>query len=187
MGPAPLFLSNDAKVLDLIRRGDEEGLVLLYQANKRMVRSFVLRNSGTGQDAEDMLQEAVVILWEKVRRGEYEYRSKLSTFVYATVKNLWFRRLAHERREIPTEIDSEQAASLDPSPLDEAIESEQAERVRDALERLGDPCKTLLVLFYWEELSMGEIAQRMGLANADTAKSKKYQCKKALERLLKGN
>jgi RNA polymerase sigma factor (sigma-70 family) len=187
MGPAPQFVSNDARVLDLIRRGDEEGLVLLYRANRRMVNAFIQRNSGSVQDAEDMLQEAVVILWERVRRGEYEYRSKLSTFVFATVKNLWLRRLAQSRREIPTEIDPERAESLDPSPLEEAIESEQARCVRDALERLGEPCKSLLLLFYWEELPMDEIAVRLGLANADTAKSKKYQCKKALEKLLKGN
>lgn len=187
MAPNPLFLSTDARILDLIRRGDEQGLVLLYEANQRMVRSYILRNSGTSQDAEDLLQEAVVILWEKVRRGQFEVRSKLSTFVYATVKNLWLRRLAHMRREIPTDINPGDAESMDPSPLDEVIESEEASRVREALERLGDPCKTLLLLFYWEELTMEEIAIRLGLANADTAKSKKYQCKKALERLLKGH
>jgi RNA polymerase sigma factor (sigma-70 family) len=187
MAPPLLFLSTDARIVDLIRRGDEEGLTLLYQANVRMVRAFILRNKGSAQDADDMLQEAVVILWEKVRRGEFELRAKLSTFVFATVKNLWLRRLAQMRREIPTELDPERAESGDPSPLEEAIETEEAGRVRDALERLGDPCRTLLVLFYWEELSMEEIAERLGFANADTAKSKKYQCKKALERLLKGH
>ena len=187
MASPPRFVSNDARVLDMIRRGDEEGLVLLYRASQRMVCSFILKNKGTSQDAEDMLQEAVVILWERIRRGEFEYRSKLSTFVFATVKNLWLRRLASLRREIPTAIDPESAESPDPSPLEEAIESETSNRVREALERLGDPCKTLLLLFYWEELPMEEIAARMGLANADTAKSKKYQCKKAMERLLKGN
>jgi RNA polymerase sigma factor (sigma-70 family) len=187
MVPTPLFASSDARILDLIRRGDEEGLVLLYQANRRMVAAFIQRNSGTQEDAEDMLQEAVVILWEKVRRGEFEYRSKLSTFLFATVKNLWYRRLAQMRREIPSEMDPDRTIADDPSPLDEALESEQARLVQTALERLGDPCKTLLVLYYWEELSMEEIARKLGFANAQTAKSKKYQCKKALEKLLKGN
>jgi len=187
MGPVPLLLTSDARVLDLIRRGDEKGLVLLFESSRTMVHSFILRNSGTADDAEDLLQEAVVILWEKVRGGEFEYRSKLSTFVFATVKNLWLRRLARSRREIAIELDPERTAADDPSPLEEAIETEQAQLVRDALERLGEPCKTLLLLFYWEELPMEEIALKMGMANADTAKSRKYQCKKALERLLKGN
>ena len=56
--------------------------------------------------------------------------------------------------------------------------------VRSALDRLGDPCRTLLILFYWEEASMEEIARQLGLANAATAKSKKYQCKEQLKRLI---
>jgi RNA polymerase sigma factor (sigma-70 family) len=75
--------------------------------------------------------------------------------------------------------------SDDPSPLDQLIESEEASMIGDAVRRLGEPCRTLLVLFYWEEASMEEIASRLGLANAETAKSKKYQCKKALQEILK--
>jgi DNA-directed RNA polymerase specialized sigma24 family protein len=56
--------------------------------------------------------------------------------------------------------------------------------VKLALTKLGEPCKTLLILFYWEEASMEQIASRLGFANAETAKSKKYQCKKALQLLL---
>jgi DNA-directed RNA polymerase specialized sigma24 family protein len=39
-------------------------------------------------------------------------------------------------------------------------------------------------LFYWDEYSLEEIAAAMGFANAETVKSKKYQCKKALEQYL---
>ena len=70
------------------------------------------------------------------------------------------------------------------STLDRLVASEEAALVQEALERLGEPCKTLLLLYYWEERSMAEIALELGFANADTAKSKKYQCKKALEKML---
>ena len=70
------------------------------------------------------------------------------------------------------------------STLDHMIDDERAEAVRSALETLGEPCRTLLLLFYWEELSMEDIARRLGFANAATAKSKKYQCKKSLKDLL---
>ena len=54
-----------------------------------------------------------------------------------------------------------------------------------AMETLGDPCKTLLLLYYWEEKSQEEIAAQMGFANAATVKSKKYTCKKILAKILK--
>ena len=181
-----LFLNTDARLLDLMRRGDEEALVNLYRTNRRSVRAFVMRNSGSSDDAEDMLQEALVVLWERVRVGRFEYTAKLDTFVFATVKNLWLRRLARRRREAPAPLDPEQHAGADPSALDELIDSERAAAVHMALDRLGNPCRELLLLFYWEELSMEDIAARLGFANADTVKAKKYQCKKALQRLLKG-
>ena len=179
-----IFFNTDSRILNLMKEGDEEALVMLYESNRRMVTSFVARNSGTENDAEDLLQEAVIVLWERVRSGKFEYSAKLSTFIFATVQNMWRRRLAKIKRETPTEFDDTTFSQDDPSPLDELIEGERSKKIAAALVKLGDPCKALLVLFYWEEQSMDEIAKQMKFANADTVKSKKYQCKKALEKIL---
>ena len=179
------FLNDDARILDMIRNGDEKALVALFRANRPMVSSFVARNNGTHDDSEDMLQEALVILWERVRSGRFEYTSKLSTFVYATVKHIWLRRLAKARREVPSDLNPDDNPDDAMSVLDTMIEDERAMHVQQALAKIGDQCRQLLLLFYWEECSMEEIANRMGFSNAETAKSKKYQCKKALENVLK--
>ncbi|HXF99345.1 MAG TPA: sigma-70 family RNA polymerase sigma factor, partial [Bacteroidota bacterium] len=148
-------------------------------------RAYVLRNNGTEDDAEDLLQDALIVLWERVRSNRFTYRARLSTFIYATVKNMWRRRLARSRRESPADIEADTGYIEDATALDIMIESEEARRVHHALDKLGEPCRTLLILFYWEDRSMDEIAEILHFANAETAKSKKYQCKKALQRLLK--
>jgi RNA polymerase sigma factor (sigma-70 family) len=181
-----LFLNDDARILDQIRKGKEEALVRLYEMNERQVTSFVTRNNGSEDDAEEMLQEALVILWERIRSGRYEHTAKISTFVFATVRNLWLRKIARSRREVASDMQDALAQSNEISVLDSMIEAEKATAVSKALDSLGDPCRQLLLLYYWEELSMDDIAMQMGFANADTAKSKKYQCKKALEKLLRG-
>ncbi len=185
MSPRLLFLNEDASILDMIRRGDEQALVRLYELNRKMVSSFVARNNGTHDDYEDLLQEALVILWERVRAGRFEYSSKLSTFIFGTVKNIWLRKLARARREVLIDLQSEEHEDPQETALDELIDSEEASAVKQALERIGDVCKEILLLYYWEECSMEEIATKLGFANAETAKSKKYQCKKALEKMLK--
>ncbi len=183
---APLFFLNaDSKILDQIRTGDDEGLVKLYEMNRRPIRVYILRNSGTEDDAEDLLQEALIVLWERVRSDRFQHQARLSTFIYATVKNMWRRRLARLRREAPAEIEEDTGRIEAASALDILVESEEALAVHQALDKLGDPCKTLLTLFYWEEQSMEAIAAKLNFANAETAKSKKYQCKKALQKLLK--
>jgi RNA polymerase sigma factor (sigma-70 family) len=168
----------------MLRQGNEEALVMLYRSNRKPVTAFVLRNNGTRDDAEDMLQEALVVLWERVRSGRFQYTAKLDTFVYATVKNMWMRRLFSKRREVRESQTHEESPDGAPSALEEMITGEESRIVKEALDRLGEPCRKLLLLFYWEELSMDDIAARLGFANAETAKSKKYQCKKALQALL---
>lgn len=184
MAGSLVLLHSDARILEMIRQGNEEALVTLYKANRRMVTSLVRHNSGTSDDAEDVLQEAVIVLWERVRAGRFDAAAKLSTFLFATARNIWLRRLARARREQPSDSIPDQMTDDALTQLDALIETEDTRTVQDALARLGEPCRTLLVLFYWEEASMEEIAARLGFANADTAKSKKYQCKKALEKLL---
>ncbi len=185
MAASLFFLNSDAKILDLLRAGDEKGLVMLYEANRKAIRVFITRNNGSTDDAEDLLQEAVIILWERVRANRFEYTARLSTFIYATVKNLWFRRLARMRRESSADLELRTVSTDDASSLEIMIESEEALIVHEALRALGDPCKTLLILFYWQEKTMEEIATALNFANAETAKAKKYQCKKALQKLLK--
>jgi RNA polymerase sigma factor (sigma-70 family) len=169
----------------MIRKGDEQALLILYESNRKMVSSFIARNNGTHDDYEDMLQEALVILWERVRSGRFEYSSKLSTFLFGTVKNIWLRRLARAKREVPTDLQSNDQVDPTDSVLDTLIENEETLAVRKAMEKIGDQCRELLLLFYWEEYSMEQIAEKMGFANAETVKSKKYQCKKSLENIMK--
>lgn len=175
----------DALLLDRIREGDEEALVVLFESNRRPILSLVSRNSGSGDDADDLLQESLVILWERVRSGRFEQKSRLGTFIYATARNLWSQRLRKKGREVPTDIDPEKHPDPDPTILETMIEAEHVSSVREALQKIGEQCRELLLLFYWEELSMGEIADRLGFANAETAKAKKYQCKKSLEKVLR--
>jgi RNA polymerase sigma factor (sigma-70 family) len=98
---------------------------------------------------------------------------------------MWSRELARKRREQPVVEDLEfVTANNNPTALDDLIKNEHVDSIRNALNRLGEPCKKLLMLYYWEELSMEEIAEELGFANAETAKSKKYQCKEMLKKLL---
>jgi len=184
MGTPLHYLSTDARILDMLRQGDEEALVMLYRSNRKPVTAFVLKNNGTQDDAEDLLQEALVVLWERVRSGRFELTARLDTFVFATVKNMWMRRLFRKRREVLDGQALEERADDAGSALEAMIAGEESRIVTAAMDELGEPCRKLLLLFYWEELPMDEIAARLGFANAETAKSKKYQCKKALQALL---
>jgi RNA polymerase sigma factor (sigma-70 family) len=181
MAQALSFLTDDARLLDALREGKEEAMTELFFQNRRAVTSLVVGNNGSDDDAEDILQEALVILWENIRNGKFTYQAKLSTYIYGTAKNLWLRRLARSKKEVPLPEEEPASSSAPASALDDLIASEETQAIADAMARMGSPCKELLLLYYWEERSMEEIAATLHFSGPDTAKSKKYQCKKLLE------
>lgn len=185
MKPNLFFLNDDAKLLDMMKRGEEEALTVIYRQNRKAIVTFVLRNSGAADDAEDVLQESVIIFWERVRSGRFEQTAKLGTFLFAVAKNVWSRKRMKKFREPASDFENAQFDSAEPSQLDEMIDSERSQAVAAAMEQLGEPCRTLLTLYYWEEYPQEQIAAEMGFANAATVKSKKYTCKKMLEKILK--
>ncbi|MBI4418597.1 MAG: sigma-70 family RNA polymerase sigma factor, partial [Ignavibacteriales bacterium] len=161
MASPTVFLNRDAKILDLIRRDDERGLVLLFQDTRKPVLSYVLANHGSQEDADDMLQDALCTLWERVRSGRFEYKSRLGTFVLGIVKNRWLRLLAERRREPLADSDADPPG--DEQPADEILlREEEAALVHQALDRIDEGCKKILLMFYWEERSMEDIAKDLG-------------------------
>ncbi len=177
-------LEREEALLDRIRNGEMAALLELYRSGRNTIRAFVTRNSGSADEAEDILQEALVVFWQRVRADRFEPRAQPGTFLFATARNLWFRQLARKKRERainPGDLQTEDGST---SPLDTMVATEDSQKVQEALTQLPEQCRLLLIAFYWEELSMEEIAVRFNYANAQTAKSKKYQCKRILKELL---
>ena len=66
---------------------------------------------------------------------------------------------------------------------DEEVE-EHIELAKSCLEKLGDPCKSILELFYYHKMSMEDIQQHAGYKNSATAKNIKYKCLRRLRKLF---
>lgn len=175
--------TSDEDLLDRIKAGDRSVLGDLFARYERLVCSYIKSRGGNNEDAEDMLQDAIIVLWQNVCSGEFKLTSKIGTYLVAVAKNKWRSELRKRRRISDSEL-SEEFADGESSPLD-ALEDAEATRIlRYGLNKIDSGCKNLLVLFYFDGRNMDEIAGIMGFASADVAKSKKYQCKKALQAVL---
>ena len=167
----------DSEVLAKISGGDESALDFLYKKYYRMMTKLVITNSGTEDEARDIYQDALIVFWEKARSGNLVMTSKISTFIYSICLNLWRKELERKSRLSNEEKDDVEFQD---------IESEERDRIiRDCINELGDTCRRILMYYYFDGLSMSEIAEKLGYANTDTAKTKKYKCKKRLDELVK--
>lgn len=170
----------EKKLINRIRSNDRTVLGELFVRYKGSVLKYIKSNGGDDADADDVLQEAIIVLWQKVCSGNFELTSKLGTYIMAIVKNKWMAEKRKRARVPGTDLASEPSDGQ-PSSLDGIILEEQTAQVQKALDTINPLCKELLMLFYFEERNMQDIARILGFANTDVVKSKKYQCKKSLE------
>lgn len=174
-----LFLK-DNEVIELIKKGDESALDYLYKKNYKMMTNLIIKNNGTEDEAKDIYQDALIVFWQKTINGELVMTSKISTYLYSVCHNLWRKELERKSR-----LSNEEAEVIEKS--NEYEQNEKVKIIQDCLAKLNDSCRKILSYYYFDELSMNDIAVKMGFANADTAKTKKYKCKQELDKLVKAN
>ena len=181
-----LNLLNDKTLIRRIQENDRTVLGDVYAKFRKMVISHIKNHGGSNEEAEDIYQESIIVFWQNVSSDKFELTAKISTYLVAVAKNKWMVELRKRKFNI-TEDPPENTQNDDPLILDEMIENEDSEKIRTALDQIQPVCKKLLILFYFEERSMEEIAQILQFANPNVAKSKKYQCKDALKKMLLKN
>lgn len=167
----------DSEILDRISRGDERVLDYLYKKYYRMMTKIVLSNSGTEEEAKDVYQEALLAFWQKAAKGQLVLTSKISTYLYSICLNQWRKELDRKSRLSSDVVDGEEYQQHEAK--------ERLKIVMECIDDLGDVCKKVLTLYYFDGLNMQEVAKKMNFANTDTAKTKKYKCKKKLDTLIK--
>ena len=168
---------NEKELFERIQKGDEKALEFIYKKYYRMMTKLVITNSGTEEEARDVYQDALVVFWQKARSGNLVLTSKMSTYIYSICQNLWRKELDRKKRLSNEEKDSSETMDLEGPEREKIIAS--------CMDQLGETCRKVLMYYYFDEMSMQEIADKLGFANTDTAKTKKYKCKQKLDELVK--
>ncbi|MBR9861166.1 sigma-70 family RNA polymerase sigma factor [bacterium] len=145
-----------------------------------MIRNFVLKNSGDEGMVDDILQDAVIAVWKNVNTGDFLLTSKLSTYIMSIAKNLWFKEL---KKRTKFKYVDETNHSNEPS---ETMKVNMDQNIIvQMVQEMDETCRRLLSYFYFDGLNNKVIAEKLGFANTDTVKSKKYQCFKRLQETVK--
>lgn len=188
-----------------IMEPDYEEIVRQWYIRLRpeFLRRLTAKFSGLSlYDAENIYQDTFIAIQENLMRGRVREDTSWSSYIMTIGMNL----ASKEWRRVG-KIDSADKGFED----EEDPQSNTARKVEDYLKTMPDsdeelplyqnpeaqsllgdelihtpePCGSLIKLFYYEDLSMDEIAERIGYKNATTAKSKKSQCMKDLIRRVK--
>ncbi|SOD13287.1 RNA polymerase sigma factor [Pedobacter xixiisoli] len=177
-------LPTDREVVLGILNDSVEALNKLYVSYFPMVLQFILNNNGDEDDAKDVYQETIIVLYNKIKSGSFELSSKLKTYIYSVSRRIWLKKLAQHSKKTSNIADFEDVLIVEEDMEQHEQKDMQFDKMKEALESLGEPCKTIIEDFYINNQSMQDICEKFGYTNADNAKTQKYKCLQRLKKLF---
>lgn len=180
-----VFTTTETDIISGLERVDIEKQVhKLYELYLEDIVSYIAYRGGTRDDGADVFQEAVLVLIEKIKSGNFRKESSLKTFFAGIAKNLWLsEQRTRERRKLREENYSSGF---------ELVEDPQAWKIKQKgisvlFDQVGDVCKNILIGFYYEEKSMKDLLSEFDFKNEQVLRNRKALCMKKLKELLAGN
>lgn len=166
-----------------VLHGDQTVLRRIYQNYLPPVQKFIVQSGGRQADALDVFQDALVIIYEKAKKPEFELTGTFFSYLYGVCRRVWGNRLQKKDNQTVTIDENVKIGSVDS--IQPLIEQEERDKLfYKAFQKLGKDCQKLMRLFF-EGNSMEEICEQMGHGSPGYSKKRKFQCKEMLTELVK--
>lgn len=133
-------------------------------------------------DAEEVMQESLVVLYRNARKSSFILNCGLCTYLFAIAKNQWLNEL-RKRKPIVSIMDVP-TIEIDDETLETIEKNERLKLFREKFEELGSNCKKVLRM-YLMEIPLPEITRIMGYSSEQVARNQRYKCKKQLVNSIK--
>jgi RNA polymerase sigma factor (sigma-70 family) len=168
------------------RSDRERALKIVYQKNKNLVFSYILKNSGSLDQAKDVYQETIIAYYENVKADKFKAESSMATYIYSIAKFKWLNQIKknNTRNAHHDKIETE---TFHHGHLVTIIDEERKQGILDVLSELGDGCKNLLIESIYNNASMKEIVQQGDYSSEQIVRNKKYKCIQKLKKLILAN
>ena len=176
--------NNESALLEGLAASDKKAVETIYRENYNMIQALIINNNGSSDDAKDIFQEAMIVLYEKVRSGTIELNCQIKTFIYSVARRLWLKRLQQQNRYSAPGDSMETVVAVEEDLEEHEQRDAEFEMMDKAINSLGEPCKSLLEAYYLQKQNMQVIAANFGYTNADNAKNQKYKCLMRLKKIF---
>lgn len=172
-----------------IKSGDNEVLKEIYIEQREPFFAFIRKSFSNIQpeDLKELFQVSVVIMYDNIIKEKLtEATSAVKTYLFAIGRNKALE-LIKSRKGIEggarDMLLDHIVNDVEEGDAKRALENDIL-KMNDAIEELGDPCKSIIQSFYYRQWSMDKISKLLGYSNSATAKNLKYKCIKRLQRIF---
>lgn len=152
----------------------------VYESAFPAVAAFVSDMNGSYEDAKDIFQDALIIYLERMSENRVTITVSTERYILGIAKHLWLRKFKSDRKRISLD-DFERALYI---PVD-FFPSVRTNRILEFLEASGSKCLDLLRGFYFEQISIKDIANKFGYGSEHSASVQKYKCLEKIRESIK--
>ncbi len=173
----------DQKIIDLIKSQKPDKVFTTLYKYFPVVKKMIVSNGGRSEDAEDIYQEALIVFYKKAAEADFKLSSSINTYLYSVARFMWMDQFKKQQKRAFVDIEKQH---VNESEFSAAIETEDQYKLAEkVISELGERCKELLILFYFQTKKLKDIAKKMGYNSENTAKNQKYKCLEAAKIKLK--
>jgi RNA polymerase sigma factor (sigma-70 family) len=184
---APQSITDGNLIITKVKSGDTHFLNTLYKENREAFIAWIMqRYQMNEEDAIDLFQKAYTQFYFNIKNEKLtELTCSVKTYLISVGRNLArerFRELQSSHTTYQETIQPEVA--IDNSLLDAETHVHQRELVRKILNKIGDPCKTLMELIFIKGYSADAVVDEMGYSDERVVRKRKSLCLKQMRELL---
>lgn len=181
------YFSDDHLLIGLAK-GESKATAFLYRKYRKPILLWLRTRGCDEHDAEDIFQEAILVLYSKAQEDAFRLQCQLSTYLLAVAKHIWLKKNRQQQKQ-STDANTDLVEQNADLIVDEDVEYHQERellftKMAAALDTLGSPCNALLKAFYYQKKSMQQITVEMGYSNMETTKNLKYKCLNRLKKIF---
>jgi RNA polymerase sigma factor (sigma-70 family) len=186
----PPSITDGNLIIAKVKSGDTQFLNSLYKENREAFIAWIMqRYQMNEEDAIDLFQKAYTQFYFNIKNEKLtELTCSVKTYLISVGRNLArerFRELQNSHTTYQDTIQPEVA--IDNSLLDAETHVHQRELVRKILNKIGDPCKTLMELIFIRGYSADAVVDEMGYSDERVVRKRKSLCLKQMRELLTKN
>jgi RNA polymerase sigma factor (sigma-70 family) len=174
------------EILNGLKDRDTKVLDYIYDNFYYQIKVFVTKNRGSDEDARDVYQDALMVIYQKQQRENLTLTCSFSTYLYSVCRLLWLKQLERRKQNISIAEEAGIYVEVNDNILDIFNLNEKYKLYQDHFSRLSFSCQKVLELFL-AGIPLKEIANILGFKSEQYAKKRKYQCKEKLVSSIKSD
>jgi len=187
---SPIFMmvetnTKQTNIISSIKAGGEKYLREIYETHRVTFLQWIIKNYSIDEElAAEVYQKAFITFYYNIKEGKLtELSSSIKTYLFAIGKNLVREHFKKSQKFVDdTQLELQQ---VDDSITSKYEINEKKQSIKHYLQKIGEPCKTVIELFYFRHYSMEAIAIELGYKDERIAAKRKFICLRQLKELMK--